>query len=313
MADLPAYRDLPRIDKLNMAHAWDVFGQGDELGTINLLTADVVKSAMQSVRHGRVINLTLPLSLPDPPMFGRQQYQHTIFSSGRSNQDDYLSGFYLQSSSQWDGLRHVRAREFGFYGGHQEDEAGPEGSKLGISAWAEHGIIGRGVLLDVYAYLQQRGTELSPTVEYSIGHDLLEAVAEAEKVELRSGDILLLRTGWMRAYLSGSHDERAHLAEQRVWPGLAADEAMAAFLWDHHVAAVAADNPAVEVGPGDPAVGSLHRRIIPLMGLAVGELWNLEALSEAAQDAGRYECCVVSIPLNLPKGVGSPANALAVL
>lgn len=313
MQDLPTYEQLPVIEKLGMPHAWDVFGREDEVGTLNLLTADRVREALHGVREGRIINLTLPLNLPDPPLFNRQPFRHVILSSNRNTQDDYVDGFYLQSSSQWDGLRHIRAREFGFYGGRQEEDAGPGGTKLGIGRWVEHGIVGRGVLLDVKAYLERRGQVVDPFQEFAISAQVLEEAAREQRVEIRTGDILLVRTGWMKAYMEAGSDTRASVAERRSWIGLAADEGMAAFLWNHHVAAVACDNPAVEVGPGDPAVGSLHRRLVPLLGLALGELWNFEQLSAEAYSSGRFDCCVISVPLNIPHAVGSPANAIAVI
>ena len=69
---------------------------------------------------------------------------------------------------------------------------------------------------------------------------------------------------------------------------------------------------AVEDAPGSPDVGFLHRRLIPLLGMALGELWSLDAPAEDCAADGVYECMVVSIPLNLPGGIGSPANAIAI-
>lgn len=86
---------------------------------------------------------------------------------------------------------------------------------------------------------------------------------------------------------------------------------MAELLWDWHVAAVCADNPAVEVRPGDRRDGSLHRRAIAMLGLALGELFNLEALAADSADDHRYTSFFTGVPLNLPGGVGSPANAIA--
>jgi kynurenine formamidase len=94
---------------------------------------------------------------------------------------------------------------------------------------------------------------------------------------------------------------------------LAATEAMAAFLWDSEIAAVAADNPAVEPVPADPGGGFLHRMLIPALGMPLGELWDLDELAEHAATTSSYESCLISIPLNVPGGVGSPANALAVV
>jgi hypothetical protein len=98
-----------------------------------------------------------------------------------------------------------------------------------------------------------------------------------------------------------------------VGVGLEASEEMARMLWNSHVFAVAADNPAVEVLPGDPAVGSLHRRLIPALGMPLGELWDLEHLAEHAEVHRIYEYCVVSVPLHIIGGVASTANAMAIV
>ena len=88
---------------------------------------------------------------------------------------------------------------------------------------------------------------------------------------------------------------------------------MARLLWNWHVAALACDNPAVEVAPGDPAVGSLHNRLLPLLGFAFGEMLDFSRLAEALKAQGRWTFMFTAVPLNLPGGVGSPANAVAIL
>ena len=311
-AHIPAYNELPVLPELGLPHAWNAFGDGDQVGTLNLLTPERMLAALHSTTTGRLFNLSLPLNLPDPPMFGRQAYRHSILKS-RNGQDDYLDGFYLQGSSQWDGLRHVKAREFGFFGGIQDEAAGDGGERLGIEKWADHGIVGRGVLLDVARHLARKGGEFDLLDGAAITVSMLDEVAAAEGVAFRVGDILLVRTGWMGHYLSLTFEQRSQAAESRTWVGLEADAEMAAFLWDNHFSAVALDNPAVEHSPGDPSIGSLHRRAIPLLGLALGEFWNLEELSAFAEESGRHESCVISVPLNLPGGVGSPANAIAIV
>ncbi|MEO6043453.1 MAG: cyclase family protein [Tepidiformaceae bacterium] len=307
------YRDLPLLPGLSMPHAWDEFGPDDQLGTINRLTPQRVAAALRNVPFGRTINLTLPLDVPNPPMFGRKAYRHNIHQLSRNEQDDFVDGFHLQASSQWDGLRHVRAKEFGFYGRRGAGQTGPEGHELGIEKWAERGIIGRGVLLDVASFAAANGAPIDPFSDTPIPVEQLEATAAWERVVIQPGDILLIRTGWMAAYLSLDAEQRIAAAVAERWAGLRGDSAMAEFLWDHEIAAVAADNPAVEDSPGDPIAGSLHRRLIPLLGFALGELWALDGLAKYAAGIGRWDCCVISVPLNLPGGVGSPANAIAVV
>jgi hypothetical protein len=97
------------------------------------------------------------------------------------------------------------------------------------------------------------------------------------------------------------------------YAGLAADESMARTLWNWHISAVACDNPGAEVAPGDANVGNLHRRILPGLGLVVGELFNFEELSVRCADLNRWDFLFTSVPTNISGGVGSPANALAIL
>ena len=95
-------------------------------------------------------------------------------------------------------------------------------------------------------------------------------------------------------------------------PGLDASAATAGWLWDRRIAAVAADNPALEALRVDATDGFQHRRLIALQGMAIGELWDLEELSQDCAADGVYEFMLVSAPLNVPGAVGSPANAYAI-
>jgi kynurenine formamidase len=309
---LPRYDELPYLSALGGRHCWGVFGADDDLGTVNLLTSEVVSRAAREIQRGTVHSLCLPLDVPYPSLAGRAPFTHRIFRPVRNMQDDVLDGFYPQASSQWDGLRHVQAREFGFYNGVSLDDAGPGGSRLGIEAWARHGIAGRGVLADVAGYLAARGTPLDPRREFAITAELLAAVLAAQGTELLGGDILLVRTGFVGAYLRADAAGREDFAARQDCPGLAADEEMARYLWDHRFAAIAADNHAVESQPGSPAAGFLHRRLIPLLGFAIGEWFDLDSLAEEGAATGRYSCFFAGVPLNLPGGVGSPANSIAI-
>ena len=55
-----------------------------------------------------------------------------------------------------------------------------------------------------------------------------------------------------------------------------------------------------------------HTLLLPMLGLPLGEMWNLEGLAADCAADGRYECMFTSAPLNLPHGVASPPNALAI-
>ena len=312
-ATLPRFDDLPVLEGLGLRHAWGIFGEGDELGTVNLLTEERVASALRSVEHGRVINLTQTLTAFDPPFYGREPLRHTVYRLDRNYWDDRLDNLLLQSSTHWDGLRHVQAREFGFWGGRTDEaQMTGGGGPLGIERWARHGLVGRGVLLDVGRHIQAREPAFDPFVSRSISAAELDTACAAQRLEVQTGDVLCIRTGWMERYKGLDQDARRAAAEAHEFAGLAADEEMSRWLWDKHVAAVAADNPAVEVSPGSREVGSLHRRVLPLLGLALGELFDFEVLATECAAERRWDFLFISVPLNLVGGVGSPANAIAV-
>lgn len=309
--DVPSYDELPRIEKLGMPHSWAFFGPGDAFGTLNLLTPGIVAGAAQSVRTGEVVPLSLPVVQPDPPLFGREPMRHTRFDADRNTRDDVIDNYFPQGSSQWDGFFHVRAREFGFFGGVAAS-TDPVDAELGIDLWAKRGIVGRGVLLDVERHLLDSENDscgIPVDEEYSISPELLQQVAEAQGAEVRQGDILVIRTGWPAKYAARPADS----APVTAIPGLHAGEATARLLWNWHVAAVVTDLPAVEPVPGDPAIGSLHRRLLPLLGIPLAELFDLEGLSAACARAGRPDFLFTAAPLNLRGAAGSPGNALAIL
>lgn len=317
-SSLPRYQDLPEVEPGGDRHAWDVWGRDDQLGAINHLTPERVKAAAQLVRTGRVISLNLPLNQPSPGLGepGRRGlYQHHVYTT-RNGRDDSLDGFYLQFSSQWDGLRHIRYRQFGYWGGRQDEDV--DAGTLGIEQWAQHGITGRGVLLDLPRYYERIGKPFDPASRIEITGPLMEEIAAAQGVSFQPGDLLLLRTGWLAWYLSLDQAGRnrlqgtLHPGEGGLHcPGLDPHRETAAWVWDQQLAVVAADNPALEALPVDRVVGFQHRRIIALLGIAVGEFWYLETLADDCAADGVYEFMLSAAPLNLPGGVGSPANAYA--
>jgi len=56
----------------------------------------------------------------------------------------------------------------------------------------------------------------------------------------------------------------------------------------------------------------LHQYFLSLFGLNIGELWDLKGLSVQAAKSKKYSFLLTSVPLNVPGGIGSPPNALAI-
>ena len=192
--------------------AWGVFGDDDEVGTINLLTPERVIAAASSIRSGKVFALNLPINIPDPPLFTRGKHKHTVIPFPGAEAfvlDDYLDNFYPQASSQWDALAHVKHPVHGAYNGIPDNQmTGRGGTRLGIDNLARRGIAGRGVLADVARYYDRVGKSINFTKAESIPLDDVQATLEDEGVALRTGDILLIRIGWTKFYLSASARSR---------------------------------------------------------------------------------------------------------
>jgi kynurenine formamidase len=322
---LPSYRQLPHVDGLPAS--WGLWGDGrpDYFGCLNLLTADKVVAAARLVSRGAVFALNWSAGLPDPPMFDRQPHRHEIFDRVTGH-DDILHNWNTQSSSQWDGFRHIKNIPRGFYGGVPDEDHG-------VDHWAERGIVGRAVLCDVGRWREAQGRPLRHAESDVIEPDDILATLDAQGSPLEEGDILLMRTGWTEWYERETDAEmRAKCANRSTLcaPGLPNGERTAEFLWDLHIAAIAADNPSVEVWPQgahhDPEMVAdirrvqheryheifAHSLVLPMLGIPLGEMFDLSQLAADCVADGRYDSLFVSAPLNLPHGVASPPNAVAI-
>ncbi|MBN9607654.1 MAG: cyclase family protein [Actinomycetales bacterium] len=323
---MPTYDEL--ADATPPGSAWQAYGPGDQLGSINRVSPERIAAAAALIRSGRRFGLDYPVDAFEPyPTGTRRPVEHRVFANNEFHRDDWLDSFYLQSSSQIDALRHIGHPEHGFYGGLAPSENTEDSDRLGVDVWADAGIVGRGVLLDVPRWFAARGEAYDTESTVALDADDLDAIADWQGVEFRGGDLLLLRTAWAERYLAKSLEERAR-TPWRLSPGLAQRESVLRWLWDREIALVAADNLAVEADPvlesdfrtpgarppetGVDHDGMLHRPLIALLGMAMGELWRLGELAEACAADGSYEFFLSCKPLYVPGGVGSPPNAIAI-
>jgi len=312
---LPKFVELPVKPDYPPHSAWGVFGEDDEIGTLNLLTPERIAAAAGLVKTGEIFPMSWELEKPHPPLFNRSALKHTIQRRRKNVFDDLYDNFNTQSSSQWDGLRHFGHREFGFYNGVKEEQiADQTNPRNGIHNWARRGIAGRGVLVDFHRFAAAHGLEYSPGIRYGITAGQIQAAADWQGLSFQTGDILMLRVGWIEWYCSLSEEQRTQLAEPGAMQvaGMTQGEDSLRFLWDNHFAAVCSDNPSFEANPFPPADEALHDTIIGLWGMPIGEMFTLDALADSCAADGRYEFFFTSAPLNKVGGVASPPNALAI-
>lgn len=328
---VPTYEELLTRTDGPPGSSWGLFGATSSLGTLNFITPEVTRTAAGLVRDGRIINLDYPINAFVPSIAGtRPPTEHHLFSNNPNHRDDWLDAFYLQSTSQIDGLRHMRHPVHGFYDFVRDDEVAAGTPAIGIQTVAEHGVVTRGVLIDLPRYYRGIGRDdYANDTNFMVTPDDLLGAAESVGVEFRSGDVLVLNTDWAADYLALDEDDRRYRREHWGSPGLEQSDAMVGFLWDHQFSMVVSDNAGVEAFPVrqdsgwiDPAEavpghgpshnGMLHRPLISLLGMFLGECWKLDELVAACAADGRYEFLLTAKPLAVVGGVGSPPNAMVV-
>lgn len=287
---------------------WGRWGPDDQMGALNLLTEEVVAGAAALVRSGRRYGLGLtldPRHVPSSPTRRGAAHFMTLdggdYAAGMRLPDDMrVADDFVVMPTHWgthiDALAHVwRGDEL--YNGHPATSVRSYGAtRCGID---KVGVIAtRGVLLDVPGAI---GVDrLDPG--YAITPADVEAALVYAGVELRPGDAVLLRTGWIQVLPAGS---AAFYASQ---PGLGLEAALA--LAERDVALVCADNSAVEPMAwidGRSGDNPVHQSLIREYGIHLLEMLDLEAI---ARDR-IFESLLVVSPLPFKGGVGSPVNPVA--
>ena len=218
----PSFAELLERQGALSGTSWGLFPQPDR-GTPSFITQDTILEARNCIRTGVVFGLDYPADAFDPGMsLKRSAPRHTIYSSHPAHRDDYLDGYYLQGSTQVDGLRHRRADDIGFYNGTPDDRITEGTPDLGIQEWADKPIVGRGVLVDLDGYRTGEGTPIDHAAGEPLGLDLIQATIQAQSLTIQPGDILMLHTGWCEWFLalamadSGQHLQGANAQADRL-------------------------------------------------------------------------------------------------
>ncbi|KAK5019083.1 hypothetical protein LTR16_000677 [Cryomyces antarcticus] len=110
----PHFDALPKVEGQPQGCIWGLFdktdGKRDEIGTLNLLTSDVVRQASKEISTGEHIQLDWSLDNVQFPGFGRKEFDQKVVDLaplGFKALDDEIY-INTQSGSQWDSLKHVR-------------------------------------------------------------------------------------------------------------------------------------------------------------------------------------------------------------
>ncbi|MEU0856111.1 cyclase family protein [Streptomyces griseofuscus] len=292
---------------------WGRWGADDEIGTLNLITDDVVRGAVAEARTGRRIPLALPLThdgvqtgvIPGRvnPLHAMTQLNQELFGPGTVACSDDAATLGLQAGTHWDALPHV-SHGGRLYNGRPAATVTAHGGAEFAGIDKVRPVVSRGVLLDVAAALG--------VARLAGGHAVTpEELAQAEEfggVRVRAGDIVLVRTGQVRVYLGGDRHGYGYPS-----PGLSIRTPE----WFHarDVAAVANDTLTFEIFP--PEIDNLwlpvHALHLVEMGMLQGQNWNLEELSTACGESGRYAFLLSAMPEPFVGATGSPVAPVALL
>ncbi|KIV98737.1 hypothetical protein, variant [Verruconis gallopava] len=272
------------------------------------------------------------MTVPAQPAFGREVFKHEIKTLAENYAYDDIYHLNTQSGTQWDGFRHFAHMPTAtFYNGTKgSDITGPNANlKCSMHYWAEHGIAGRGVLLDYWSYAQSKGLVYDPNDYHTISYDELAACGKAQGIDIRPasqggdikiGDILFIRSGWRQAYDTNSPEKRKEIALRghdgrhgtQSYAGVGQEEKTLDWLHDCYFACVGGDAPAFEAWP-TRAGYHLHEYILALWGMPLGEMLDLERLAKRCRELGKWTFFFTSAPANVPGGVSSHVNGQAIL
>lgn len=254
------------------------FGADDCLGAINLITPQKMVEAAKLVKRGKTYSMAL-VATPQTPGYSLRRYEIHVVSpvtgTGAPIASNQITG-YDEYISVWgglgthlDGLGHVGINHY-YYNGRHADEIY---DFAGLKQYGTHAlppIVTRGVMLDIAAW---KGVDMMQGGEV-ITVDDLRATARAQNVELLSGDVVVLRTGWIKMI---DIDGPAFLASS---PGIGLEAAQ--YLADCGVVIIGADQATTEVHPAeDPATfAPVHQLNLAQNGVYHLQLLTLEDLHE---------------------------------
>ncbi|KAI9021890.1 putative cyclase SCIF3.09c [Hyaloraphidium curvatum] len=294
---------------------WGRWGPDDELGTLNLVTPEVVAAAAKLVKTGKTYALGLDFARNGPQQGNGERFNciHTMLRTGADavygKQDagklryaDDIVTMPLQSGTQWDALSHVFYKDI-MWNGYSATEVDSFGAhKCGIEKTKAR-MVGRGVLLDMARFL---GKKLEPGLAFT-GEDLA-ACAAKQGVEVRAGDFLLIRTGH-KEDAPRSGDWTGYIGPS---PGIGFESLP--WIKEKDVAAICSDTFCVEVCPFEfaDAACPLHWILLPKMGVHLGEMFDLKELADDCAADGVYEFLFTAPPIPVSKAVGSPVNPIAI-
>ena len=287
------------------------WGADDQRGALNFLTPDRVVASAGLVHSGRTVSCGWQLDTelgPDNPQPVTHEmtlsFEKTFGDSGelRIAGDRFSMAVHGDAHSHVDALCHVGFSGTTYNGVPLERAIGPDGALTQSVDVIGHGIVTRGVLVDIPRHRTVRWLEPGDCVL----PDEFLAAEEETGARVGRGDLLLLRTG---------HSEKR--ATDGPWDAANAKAgihvSLLPILHEREIVGVGYDGDG-EVMPRicEDVTYPIHAISLPALGWWTMDSLKLDDLARACEEEGRWEFQLVVAPLRIAAGTGSPVNPIAV-
>ncbi len=292
---------------------WGRWGADDVRGTLNYITPGHVQRAASLVGTGRSVSMSIPINTtagpdnPHPAIHHMTQLHDWDIGSGKLRfATDFLGmDFHGDCHTHVDALCHIAYGDQ-LYGGRPASSVTSHGAEeLAMDDYA-HGIVSRGVLLDIPRLRDVPFLEPGEAVTRAE----LEEAERAQGVRLAEGDVFLFRTGHHRRRIERGPWDNTYEGEGKA--GLHVDSIP--WMHERHIAMFMPDGDGEAVpSTVDGILYPIHPLQVAAMGMAVSDSLNLEDIATACAQEQRWEFMVVAAPLRLPRGTGSQFNPIAIL
>jgi kynurenine formamidase len=291
----------------------------DELGVIHQKGSKELLEALTLVKKGQVYDLDSG-RWPDMPVFpAHPPFIMTSYRTARGlrNQKDFdewrgkntanmalnteLIIGTVHTGTHIDALSHITCgSDEHWYGGYPEVDYMGDFGPLTAEASSMPPFICRGVLIDIPAY---KGVDILEG-EYLITVEDVEGALEAQETEVKAGDAVFIRTGYMQPW--GVDPERT---ERHFGSGIGHE--VAVYLAQRGVVLVGGDNESVEINPSvDPEnPHPVHIELLVERGIHIMELVHVEDLSRDKV----FEFLFVCLPLRIKGATGSMVRPIAIV